>query len=424
VFLQIFDNPERPKEAVHRLRRVAVLPAIFAFIIALVLGVLARYVYGSLAVALLPLFSVSLWLGTISLLALAASLFSVAHLKSWSLRYDREYRALDTDERASSGFLEELQGEATSDSHSAQPLQDVSALTATRTHGGRNMTVSALLPLLFLLSWNTGCSTSVAPADLPAATTAEAGIDTDPASVPPVALHIMVDWSGSCVRPAMEECWLTLRRELPCLIESLNAGRLTLWSFDEDGWCPKRLGEISLPVLNLPPRRDTTAGEWDSFHNIRDALREAEDREWGNRRKAAEDSYRRELEEALKPLESATPLPEPGYKTGGTDIIGLLKRISQTREQSARLYIIITDLADTQYRNLPHVTAPEGRVRTVALLLPAQPKDSLLTLGKSLPGPEQFELRSRQLRESAPWVVPVPYFSQSLTPIVNLKSGH
>src|SRR5207249_10432254 len=29
AFLQIFDNPERPKEALHRIRRAAALPAIF-----------------------------------------------------------------------------------------------------------------------------------------------------------------------------------------------------------------------------------------------------------------------------------------------------------------------------------------------------------------------------------------------------------
>src|SRR5437667_1933186 len=111
VFLQIFDNPERPKEAIYRIRRAAALPAIFGFLIALGLGMLARYVYGSMAVALLPLFSLSLWLGTISLLVLAASLFTVAHLRGWSVRYEKQYRKLDAEERASSSFLKELQDE-------------------------------------------------------------------------------------------------------------------------------------------------------------------------------------------------------------------------------------------------------------------------------------------------------------------------
>ena len=87
------------------------MPAIFGFLIALALAMLARYVYGSMAVALLPLFSLSLWLGTISLLVLAASLFTVAHLRRWSLCYEKEHRKLDAEERVSSAFLKELQGE-------------------------------------------------------------------------------------------------------------------------------------------------------------------------------------------------------------------------------------------------------------------------------------------------------------------------
>ena len=35
--------------------------------------------------------------------------------------------------------------------------------------------------------------------------------------------------------------------------------------------------------------------------------------------------------------------------------------------------------------------------------MPAQPKDAFLVIGKRLSGPEQLELRSRQLRESALW---------------------
>src|SRR6266516_2387362 len=125
AFVQIFDNPERPKEAIYRIRRAAALPAIFGFLIALALAMLARYVYGSMAVALLPLFSLSLWLGTISLLVLAASLFTVAHLRNWSLRYEKEHRKLDAEERASFVFLKELQGEVSkiAPSHTTEPAQ-------------------------------------------------------------------------------------------------------------------------------------------------------------------------------------------------------------------------------------------------------------------------------------------------------------
>src|SRR5207247_498522 len=111
IFLHIFDNPERPKETIYRIRRYASLPAIVGFLLALGLGMLARYVYGGLAYMLLPLFSAALWLGTLSLLVLAASLFTLAHILGWSRRHETEYRNFDADERGSSAFLKELDGE-------------------------------------------------------------------------------------------------------------------------------------------------------------------------------------------------------------------------------------------------------------------------------------------------------------------------
>src|SRR5713226_5114428 len=111
IFLHVFDNPERPKEAIHRLRTRVSLPAIFGFLVALAVAVLARYVHGALAVLLLPAFSFALWLGTMSLLILAASLFTVAHIQGWSPRHELEYRKIDDDERVTSAFLEELRAE-------------------------------------------------------------------------------------------------------------------------------------------------------------------------------------------------------------------------------------------------------------------------------------------------------------------------
>jgi hypothetical protein len=274
---------------------------------------------------------------------------------------------------------------------------------------------------MFLLFRNAGCSTSTVPADFAAVSMADSSGAVSPRPAASDTLNIMVDWSGSCSRPSMQECWNSLRRELPRLIESLGIDHLALWSFDEDGWCPKLISEISLPLLNLPPQRESSAGEWDSFKNIRDALRESEDRDWLNSSRTAQAGFRRALLEALKPLESAEALPETDYEARKTDIVGLLKRLSASREERARFFILITDLADTQYRELPCIPRPEGETRAVVLLLPAQPKDALLTIGRTLSGPEQFELRSRQLKESAPWLLAVPYFSDDVPSALGAK---
>jgi len=54
----------------------------------------------------------------------------------------------------------------------------------------------------------------------------------------------------------------------------------------------------------------------------------------------------------------------------------------------------------------------------LVLLVPAQAKDARKTLGKTLAGPEQFDIRARQLREAAPWITVAPYFAHNLPELI------
>jgi hypothetical protein len=54
----------------------------------------------------------------------------------------------------------------------------------------------------------------------------------------------------------------------------------------------------------------------------------------------------------------------------------------------------------------------------LVLLVPAQPNDARMTLGKALPGPEQFDIRARQLHESASWINVAPYFARNLAELL------
>src|SRR5207248_11794736 len=194
IFLHLFDNPERPKEAIHRLRTRVSLPAIFGFLVALAVGVLARYVQGALAVLLLPAFSFALWLGTLSLVILAASLFTVAHIQGWSARHEREYRELDNEERASGVFLEELRAEgarpeavASRSPFAAGALSNISSTVGGRVAG---LLTGGILALALVSA--SGCATAVKSANVP-----EAAVAAGPTAA---ILHTFVDTSGSCVR--------------------------------------------------------------------------------------------------------------------------------------------------------------------------------------------------------------------------------
>jgi hypothetical protein len=111
-------------------------------------------------------------------------------------------------------------------------------------------------------------------------------------------------------------------------------------------------------------------------------------------------------------------LPPADHETARTDVVGLLWRIAQAREREPQYVVIISDLADTQHRTLPSIPAPEGEIHGLVLLVPAQPKDALLTIGRALPAAEQFELRRKQLAEKAPWVAVAAHFARNLAPLL------
>jgi hypothetical protein len=406
IFLHVFDNPERPKEAIYRLRTRVSLPAIFGFLVALAVGMLARYVNGSLAVLLLPAFSFALWVGTLSLLILASSLFTVAHIQGWSARHDKQYRMLGNEERETSAFQSELRAGETRTEVSVAPPVAVAASTFSSTAAGRAMgfLLAGLLTLSLVSS--SGCATPVKSANVP-----EPAVVSDTSAV---TMDAFVDTSGSCVRPALTEAWNTVRRELPELLQEHRITQLSIWQFDEDGWSPRRLREIPIPAMQVSARHQVPGTEWASFANIRDAVRDAEEKESRNLSVAAQQDYRNKLRNALESLEANQVLAEASHETPRSDIVGLLRRVSQASESAPQYILILTDLADTQHRTFPNLPPPQNNVRVIVLLVPAQANDARMTLGKALTGPEQFDIRVHQLQEAAPWVTVAPYFAHNL----------
>ena len=404
VFLHVFDNPERPKETVHKVKCFASTPAIIGFLIALTFAVLARYVSGSLAILLLPFFSLALWLGTISLLILAAGLFTLAHIRGWSLRHEKHYCGLDSEERASRAFLNELEPAS-----AMQHERQVAMLPAHSDHprfDGRSA-LPAIALVALALSANTACA--------PALTSASTSATGAPATSQPAAtLHIYIDWSGSLTRPALEEAWNTIKEELPQIAEHHRVSALEVSRFDEDGWCPERLIEIQLPIFTEPARVKLASSEWDSFANIRDAVRDSEEETWRNEQSSIHAQYEKALRESLQKLAGANVLPPADFETHNSDPVGLLRRIAETREPHPEFAIVLTDMADTRQKTMPKIPAPQSDIRVLVLIAPAKPKDAILTIGEALAGPEQFALRSRQLRDAAPWIAVAPHFTRNL----------
>jgi hypothetical protein len=219
------------------------------------------------------------------------------------------------------------------------------------------------------------------------------------------------------------EAWTTIKRELPEIVEQYGITRLDIWQFDVDGWSPRRLREIPLPAIQVSSRRQVPGTEWASFANIREAVHDAEDRDWRQEAGEAQQHYREGIARVLQALEAERVLPEANHETAQSDIVGLLRRLSQTSEEAPQYVMILTDLADTRYRIFPKLPPSQSKVRVLVLLAPAEPKDATLTLGTALGGPEQFNIRARQLREAAPWITVAPYFAHNLPKLLgNLQA--
>ncbi len=91
-----------------------------------------------------------------------------------------------------------------------------------------------------------------------------------------------------------------------------------------------------------------------------------------------------------------------------------LKPPPPPREPHPEFVIVLTDMADTRHKSVPAIPAPAGDTHVLVLIAPAKPKDAILTIGEALAGPEQFALRSRQLRDAAPWIAVAPHFAKNL----------
>lgn len=390
--LLIAKNP-RPKEALRTLKRWLVLPAFVTFLLAAAFLALARYVEGSLALLLLPLFTGSLWAATMALLLLAAALFCAAHLYGTTLRQEEEYAELHREARHNLTFLRQLEREDQLVEVRTMPPDGNGRVSAESSFQSSRGIHTALLLLAAL-----GSLASCRPAQ------GSIGTRTVTARSEPARCDIVLDLSGSVV--GLDRAWNHVRAELLAIITTAHCGELTVWGFDVDGWALRPLAPpLQLPVPETAP--DVQLGEWGVFSNLHDAAQVETRRQ-----------FTAALVESLCVLDSSTVVPEEIPDAKGSDVVGVLQRFAALRDPEPRLVLLVTDLADSRYRRLPSIPPPASPVRLVVLLAPAKPRDAKLTMGRELSGADQYLDRSAQLRRAAPWVTVVPYFTEGLAEII------
>jgi len=221
---------------------------------------------------------------------------------------------------------------------------------------------------------------------------------------------VLLDISGSVL--GLRDIWEHVREELPSIVETYHCERLMVYSFDVEGWAPKRLKGIELPLWR-PLKRAKCPTEICVFKNMQQRFNEEDRLE----EEQARQRHQEDVLNALKALDEVTRvIPAPSHDSKGSDIVGLFAKYAEIRDPRGRIALVVSDLADTNYKQktLPVIPWPSGNVRVLVLLAPATQKDAKLVWGKELRAWKQYQLQRRALERLAPWAIGVPFDTKGL----------
>jgi hypothetical protein len=364
-------------------------------------------VTGELALLLLPVFGVSLWTTTLSLLLMGAALFAAAHVVDWSHKLYQDYAALDSEQLnlrlLREEFLDGFSAPASEMTVQSAPAVDSSDSTPTRRLFplGR---VATILLLAGLASLSSSCTTSS-----PIASPAGGGPEYSRVEGQPERdLEIFLDDSkspadvaGSALRNLVEH--------LPELAEKWGITQLRFYTFGCDGWLAKEKLSTSLPQLKLPVHQQTDAGELRGLKNIQVAIAKHRQAQADQEETKAREAYRRQVKRALAAVKGDLLAPSDSPEPPCTDLRGVLRRIARTSSARPRLVVLITDGVESCSSSIHPVTKPEGDVRLVIILVPERPEDGAAKKGRR--GSDQFTARSAQLSAAVPWAKVLPHFT-------------
>lgn len=231
------------------------------------------------------------------------------------------------------------------------------------------------------------------------------------ASLPSVSrsdLIIVEDFSGSLESGPFAEVRSNLTAALPALVETLNVQRVEVRSFDTDGWLSQRLAEQELPEFHAPVEEPEEQNEALTFGNVKDADANERRRRDDAALAEAKRMYRSQLARKLKgivPLAS----PNPNYESASSDIVGAFRFVTELNATHPVYVIMITDLADTKFKEFPHLRAPRANVKLLLMFVPAKASEILRLTGQSLAGWQQYDRRAKELHEAAPWAIIRPH---------------
>lgn len=427
--LALWRNPLQPQQTRQRLRRYIIGPSLVVTMLALGVLVFARSA-GVLALLLLPLINLALCSLSLGCLGLAAGLFALGYLMSWSKHAEQRFNALEREAVETSKVLQRVEKVAEELRATQTQRQAVRATPAQpqrvaapnvmqprqapvgvaegvpRPSATVRQQVSwlALFGCALVLS-GSGCKvndglTQMASAQNEVATSAKAA----PAASTPVTqrgeglwLELWLDWSRSADDQSFGEAVRTLIAALPEMVLAHGITRVTAHQFSDRGWSAPEIFSLDLPLAE-PVAPDEASALFGGAKKQQEAQARAQ--------------QLARLRQALAVITPEKLLPGNVVEPPCTDVRGCLLRIAASARAQRRLVVMITDLDDSCSHQLPELSLATANTALVVVILPELPPPAAITIGnREHSSPDQLWLHRRaELLRAVPDAVAIPAF--------------
>lgn len=405
--LAAWRNDAQPLAPRRNLRRRVIVPSLVVTLVSAAALIFTRGVLGWLALLLLPL--VNWWLCALSLglFGLAAGLYALGFLLSWSRHAERRFNAIEREAvetrrvlQKVERIIEELRPRPQRLAPATPSLSSASSALSgiaprqpaplpARITGKIGGFLSSLL-LVAALTGGCNLSETMKPGQSAAAPASPAVRPANEQSADGARLELWLDWSLSAESGIYRETLQRLVAVLPEMAAIHHVERIAAYAFGDNGWnAPEIL------KLELPAPQAVQSGEGAALYGqIQNA-----------QLKQSEEQYRSMLRDSLAAVKLENLLPGQAPEPRCTDLNGAIHRIAESAGPQRRLVFLLTDGHDTCSRGLQSARMAKSNAAVVAVILPETPNG-----GEARRSDQVWIERRAEMEAAMPGAIVIPHF--------------
>lgn len=406
--LTAWRNDAQPLITRRKLRQRVIVPSMVVTLVSAAALIFTRGVLGWLALLLLPL--VNWWLCALSLglLGLAAGLYALGFLLSWSRHAEWRFNAIEREAVETRRVLqkvekviEELRPRPQGTPSATPSLSSASSASLFGIAPKQAAPLPArnvgkiggfLSPLLLVAALTGGChlSETMKPGQSAAASASPAVRTANEQSADGVRMELWLDWSLSAEGGVYRETLQRLIAVLPELAAKHRVERIAAYPFGDNGWNAPEILNLELPAPQAPQSGEVSA----LYGQIQNAQRDQ-----------SGEQYQFRLRDSLAAVNLEKLLPGQTPEPRCTDLRGAIQRIAESAGPRRRLVFLLTDGHDTCSRGLQSAQMEKANAAVVAVVLPETPSGGVARRSDQVWGERRAELEA-----AMPGAIIIPHF--------------